>query len=86
MHNPPRILIVDDHETNRDILVTRLGMHGWDVQTGYAYNRRPPDPGNAHPRSQRALRLHASATQAVGAGGAAAPAAASSRMRVQISS
>jgi len=25
MHNPPRILIVDDHETNRDILMARLG-------------------------------------------------------------
>jgi len=25
MHSPPRILIVDDNETNRDILVTRLG-------------------------------------------------------------
>ena len=31
MHNPPRILIVDDHETNRDILVTRLGMHGYEL-------------------------------------------------------
>jgi CheY-like chemotaxis protein len=25
MHNPPRILIVDDNETNRDILLT--GCH-----------------------------------------------------------
>jgi CheY-like chemotaxis protein len=24
MHDPPRILIVDDHETNRDILAKRL--------------------------------------------------------------
>ena len=31
MHNPPRILVVDDSETNRDILVTRLGMHGYDL-------------------------------------------------------
>ena len=32
MHNPPRILIVDDNETNRDILVTRLGVHGYDLR------------------------------------------------------
>jgi adenylate cyclase len=31
MHDPPRILIVDDNETNRDILVTRLGVHGYDL-------------------------------------------------------
>ena len=31
MHSPPRILVVDDSETNRDILVTRLGMHGYDL-------------------------------------------------------
>src|SRR5262245_64560451 len=31
MHSPPRILIVDDNETNRDILVTRLGAHGYDL-------------------------------------------------------
>src|SRR6516225_586123 len=31
MHNPPRILIVDDNETNRDILQTRLGTHGYDL-------------------------------------------------------
>ncbi|MGZ3410246.1 MAG: response regulator [Xanthobacteraceae bacterium] len=31
MHTPPRILIVDDNETNRDILVTRLGVHGYDL-------------------------------------------------------
>ena len=31
MHTPPRILIVDDNETNRDILVTRLGAHGYDL-------------------------------------------------------
>jgi adenylate cyclase len=32
MHSPPRILIVDDNETNRDILVTRLNAHGYDLQ------------------------------------------------------
>jgi class 3 adenylate cyclase len=32
MHNPPRILIVDDNETNRDILMTRLGAHGYDLK------------------------------------------------------
>jgi DNA-binding response OmpR family regulator len=31
MHSPPRILIVDDNETNRDILITRLGTHGFDL-------------------------------------------------------
>ena len=31
MHNPARILIVDDNETNRDILVTRLSKHGYDT-------------------------------------------------------
>jgi class 3 adenylate cyclase len=31
MHNPPRILIVDDNETNRDILVARLSQHGYDL-------------------------------------------------------
>src|SRR5689334_24880466 len=32
MHNPPRILIVDDNETNRDILIARLGPHGYDLK------------------------------------------------------
>ena len=32
MHSPPRILIVDDNETNRDILVTRLNAHGYDLK------------------------------------------------------
>src|SRR5438045_3018242 len=31
MHNPPRILIVDDNEMNRDILVTRLETQGYDL-------------------------------------------------------
>src|SRR3954467_2055341 len=31
MHNPPRILIVDDNETNRDILMARLGPQGYDL-------------------------------------------------------
>jgi PleD family two-component response regulator len=29
MNKPARILIVDDSETNRDILVTRLSSHGY---------------------------------------------------------
>ncbi len=32
MHDPPRILIVDDNETNRDILHTRLSVHGYDLK------------------------------------------------------
>ena len=32
MHNPPRILIVDDNETNRDILIARLGPQGYDLK------------------------------------------------------
>ena len=31
MHKPPRILVVDDNEVNRDILVTRLKTHGYEL-------------------------------------------------------
>jgi adenylate cyclase len=31
MNKPPRILIVDDNETNRDILMTRLQVHGYEL-------------------------------------------------------
>ena len=31
MHTPPRILIVDDNETNRDILRSRLGPQGYEL-------------------------------------------------------
>ena len=31
MHNPPRILIVDDNEANRDILDARLKIHGYEL-------------------------------------------------------
>jgi len=31
MNNPARILVVDDNETNRDILVTRLRTHGYEL-------------------------------------------------------
>src|SRR5262245_40660174 len=31
MHSPPRILVVDDNATNRDVLITRLGTHGYDL-------------------------------------------------------
>jgi CheY-like chemotaxis protein len=30
MNNPPRILVVDDNATNRDILTTRLKAHGYE--------------------------------------------------------
>jgi class 3 adenylate cyclase len=32
MHSPPRILIVDDNETNRDILMARLGPQGYELR------------------------------------------------------
>jgi adenylate cyclase len=31
MHHPPRILIVDDSEANRDILSARLSRHGYEL-------------------------------------------------------
>jgi len=31
MNNPARILVVDDNETNRDILITRLERHGYQL-------------------------------------------------------
>jgi adenylate cyclase len=31
MNNPPRILVVDDSETNRDIITTRLETHGYET-------------------------------------------------------
>ena len=31
MHDPARILIVDDNEANRDIIKTRLMVHGYDL-------------------------------------------------------
>jgi class 3 adenylate cyclase/CheY-like chemotaxis protein len=31
MNNPPRILVVDDHETNRDIFTTRLETRGYEL-------------------------------------------------------
>ncbi|MGA9037461.1 MAG: response regulator, partial [Pseudolabrys sp.] len=29
MNHPPRILVVDDNDINRDIMATRLGAHGY---------------------------------------------------------
>jgi class 3 adenylate cyclase len=31
VNKPPRILVVDDNEANRDILMTRLGAHGYEL-------------------------------------------------------
>ena len=31
MHDPARILIVDDNATNRDVLRMRLAVHGYDL-------------------------------------------------------
>ena len=33
MNNPPRILVVDDNETNLDILEMRLESNGYEVVT-----------------------------------------------------
>ena len=49
MHNPPRILIVDDNEANRDILATRLG--GARLRPGAGGGRR----GGARRRAQEHL-------------------------------
>lgn len=50
MHEPPRILIVDDNEANRDILHARLAAHGYALveaadghQALEAVRRHPPD-------------------------------------------
>jgi len=29
MNQPPRILVVDDNELNREIMASRLGAHGY---------------------------------------------------------
>ena len=39
MNNPPLILVVDDNETNRDILITRLEKHGYRVAAGSGRRR-----------------------------------------------
>jgi CheY-like chemotaxis protein len=31
MHSPPRILVVDGNEINRDLLISRLGPYGYDL-------------------------------------------------------
>jgi len=50
MNDPPRILVVDDSETNRDIIVTRLRAHGYETSEAAdgeqglaAVNRWVPD-------------------------------------------
>ena len=50
MNDPPRILVVDDSEANRDIIVTRLRAHGYETaeaadgeQTLLAVNEWVPD-------------------------------------------
>ena len=50
MHDPPLILIVDDNETNRDILVTRLSTYGYRLAQAVdglealeAVAKEPPD-------------------------------------------
>ena len=50
MNTPARILIVDDSETNRDVIVTRLRAHGYETaeaedgeQGLAAVSASPPD-------------------------------------------
>src|SRR3954449_1246811 len=50
MHNPPRILIVDDNETNRDILMARLGPPGYDPQQAPDGGGGLAAPGGGPPR------------------------------------
>jgi adenylate cyclase len=49
MHAPPRILIVDDNETNRDILRSRLGPQGYDYWKPPTGKKRWPRHGNTIP-------------------------------------
>ena len=44
MHDPPRILIVDDNETNRDILATRLAPTATSSRRLQTARRRSPRP------------------------------------------
>ena len=86
MHNPPRILIVDDNETNRDILLTRLGPHGYDLvqaadgeEAIEVARKKParPDPARRHDAEDRRhrgdKRLKADAEPAVHADHSGAP-------------
>ena len=49
MHNPPRILIVDDNETNRDILVMRLGPQGYELLQACDGEEALPSPARSCP-------------------------------------
>jgi CheY-like chemotaxis protein len=65
MHVPPRILIVHDNESNRDILVTRLATHGYDLCQAADGDRysitssalRRIDCGTERPSALAVLRL-----------------------------